>query len=161
MLFQPDEIVSRLEAMGISHVVWVPDSTLGTWESCLCASARLRLVRVCREGEAWPLAAGLYLGGQSPLVVMQSTGLFESGDALRNVLFDMACPLFAIVGARYWLNADGSDSARRLILPVASAWGVPLQMIESPADKQRLEEHYAYCRAEHCPGLVLLAEGSG
>ncbi len=48
-------------------------------------AARYALVRVCREGEAWEVAAGLHLGGATPLVMIQCTGLFESGDAIRNV----------------------------------------------------------------------------
>ena len=84
-MFTGQEIVHTLEQLGVSHVVWVPDSTFGTWEADLEASRRLELLRVCREGEAWPLAAGLQLGGQSPLIMMQTTGLFESGDALLEV----------------------------------------------------------------------------
>src|SRR5215204_6476027 len=94
-LFTGSEIAAVLTEMGITHVVWVPDSETGPWEAALDASPNLRLIRVCREGEAWPLAAGLHLGGQSPLVVMQTTGLFESGDALRNVLFDLKLPIYS------------------------------------------------------------------
>src|SRR5215469_9814159 len=79
-------ITAAFESLDLTHVVWLPDSTLGLWETALAASAKFRLVRVCREGEAWALAAGLYLGGARPIVVVQNTGLFESGDALRNVL---------------------------------------------------------------------------
>ena len=61
-MFSGEEIVATLESMQVSHVVWLPDSTLGTWESELEASQSLQLVRVCREGEAWPLAAGLLVG---------------------------------------------------------------------------------------------------
>jgi sulfopyruvate decarboxylase TPP-binding subunit len=92
-MFTGAEIVATLEELGITHVIWVPDSTTGPWETALESSRRLKLIRVCREGEAWPLAAGLHLGGASPLVIMQTTGMFESGDALRNVLFDLKLPI--------------------------------------------------------------------
>ncbi|MEO2031367.1 MAG: hypothetical protein ABGZ35_04725 [Planctomycetaceae bacterium] len=94
------QIEKTLAELGTTHVIWLPDTTLGQWEEALEASAAFELLRVCREGEAWPLAAGLYLGGRSPLVMMQTTGLFESGDALRNVLFDLRVPLFALIGYR-------------------------------------------------------------
>src|SRR5689334_8240126 len=99
-MFTGEEFVAELTGLGITHVVWLPDSTLGPWEEALSAAPHLSLVRVCREGEAWVLAAGLHLGGQRPLVVMQCTGLFESGDALRNVLHDYQIPLFALIGYR-------------------------------------------------------------
>ena len=93
-------VVAALKSCGVTHVVWLPDSELGTWEAALTGPDGLPLVRVCREGEAWTVAAGLHLGGKRPLVVIQNTGLFESGDALRNALFDMKLPLYAIIGYR-------------------------------------------------------------
>src|SRR5262245_32430304 len=105
-MFSGQEIAATLEELGISHVVWVPDSTTGPWEAALEASPALTLVRVCREGEAWPLAAGLFLGGKTPMVLVQTTGLFESGDALRNVLFDLKLPLFSLIGVRNGLVPD-------------------------------------------------------
>src|SRR4051794_27424747 len=105
-MFSGPEFVTALEELGVSHVVWVPDSTTGPWEAALGSSQQLTLVRICREGEAWPSAAGLYLGGKTPLVLMQCTGLFESGDALRNVLFDLKVPIFAVIGVRNALVAE-------------------------------------------------------
>ncbi|MCA9269639.1 MAG: hypothetical protein KDA41_14255, partial [Planctomycetales bacterium] len=112
-LFSGAEIVALLEAAAFTHVVWVPDSSFGPWEAALEASGRLALLRVAREGEAWPLAAGLHIGGRRPLIVMQCTGLFDSGDALRNALFDMRLPLLAIIGVRNLLNPESGDTARR------------------------------------------------
>jgi hypothetical protein len=66
----------------------------------IAAAPQLRLIRVCREGEAIALAAGLLLGGKRPVVLIQCTGLFEAGDALRNVIHDLKVPLFFIVGVR-------------------------------------------------------------
>ena len=34
-----------------------------------------------REVEVWPLAVGLDVGDKLPVVMMQTTGMFESGDA--------------------------------------------------------------------------------
>src|SRR5690242_7023877 len=99
-MFTGLEITATLIDLGITHVIWVPDSTTGPWEQSLDSSPALRLVRVCREGEAWPLAAGLQLGRKSPLIIMQSTGFFESGDAMRNICFDLKLPIFALIGVR-------------------------------------------------------------
>src|SRR5437763_13773132 len=87
------EIVAALERCGFTHVVWIPDSEVGQWDAALAASPRLRLMRPTREGEAIALAGGLCLGGASPLVVIQCTGLFEAGDALRNFVHDLTLPL--------------------------------------------------------------------
>src|SRR5687768_7133486 len=120
-MFPAQQVIRVLETLEISHVVWVPDSVIGRWELAL-EQSQIKLVRVCREGEAWPLAAGLYAGGARPLVMMQTTGLFESGDALRNVVFDLRVPVYAWIGVRNWLNADSNDSARRFSMPLIDAW---------------------------------------
>ena len=158
-MFTGQEIVTTLHDLGFTHVVWVPDSAIGPWEEALEASPKLQLVRVCREGEAWPLAAGLHLGGKTPLVLMQTTGLFESGDALRNILFDLNLPILSLIGVRNWLVEGSRDSARRFAEPIIQAWGVDHLWIRTPADKPKLAEHFHVCLHAQRQGMVLLAEG--
>ena len=158
-MFTGTEIVATLSELGIDHVIWVPDSVIGPWEAALDAAKSLRLVRVCREGEAWPLAAGLHVGGKSPLVMMQ-TGLFESGDALRNVLFDLNLPIYSLIGVRNWLTAGSSDTAKAYAEPILRAWGIDCQWLVQPGDKPRFAEHYRRCHALNAPGVALLAEGA-
>jgi sulfopyruvate decarboxylase TPP-binding subunit len=145
--------------MGITHVVWLPDSTLGQWEQALSSTPGLTLIRVCREGEAWAVAAGLHLGGARPLVMIQCTGLFESGDALRNVLFDFGLPLFAVIGYRSALNTAATDSARTYTEPNLRSWELDYRLIDAPEKLGFLGSHYSACREAHRPGAVLIAEG--
>lgn len=155
------EAAAACVALGVTHVVWIPDSTLGEWEPALIAEPRLQLVRVCREGEAWALAAGLYMGGREPLVAMQSTGLFESGDALRNVLFDLGLPLWAVIGYRSYLLAASTDTARRFTEPILAAWGLEWLLLDTPGGGERMVAHLQAARAAQRPGVVLMAEGKG
>ena len=104
-------VVAALKDAGVTHVIWIPDSDLGTWELALRADPDLRLIRVCREGEAIAVAAGLLLGGQRPIVAIQCTGLFEAGDALRNVVHDLKLPLFLVVGVRSYYAHQKKDKA--------------------------------------------------
>jgi sulfopyruvate decarboxylase subunit alpha len=152
-------VLKILVELGITHVVWLPDSALGPWESALEQSKALTLVRVAREGEAWAIAAGLQLGGQRPLVMIQNTGLFESGDALRNVLFDLGLPLLAVIGYRSALVPDSTDSARRFTEPILRAWGLDYVVVSHPDELQRMAEHFRKCLAAGKPGVVLVAEG--
>src|SRR5207244_6239936 len=91
-------VVTAFKECVITHIVWLPDSELGTWEQALTSDADLALIRVCREGEAMAVAAGLILGGRRPVIAIQCTGLFEAGDSLRNIIHDMKLPIFMIVG---------------------------------------------------------------
>ena len=61
----PTEIVSALEAAGFTHLVWIPDSHFGTWESALRGS-RLAPIRPCREGGAVGIAIGLIYRPTAP-----------------------------------------------------------------------------------------------
>lgn len=159
MFFSGPEIASTFGELGVTHAIWLPDSALGPWEPALESSSSFRLLRVCREGEAWPLAAGLFLGGASPIVMMQTTGLFESGDAMRNVLFDLKLPLFTILGARSWLVEDSRDSARRFTQPILDAWGIDHVTVIRDSDKPKLAQHYRCCREAGQAGAVLIAAG--
>lgn len=159
-MFTGSEIESLFAELGITHVVWVPDTSIGPWEQSLANSSSLRLVRVCREGEAWPLAAGLHLGGKTPLVVMQTTGLFESGDALRNVLFDLKLPIYSLIGVRNWLVPQSRDTAKLFAEPILRAWGLDCEWIVEPSDKPKLVGHFRRCRSAGAPGVALMAEGA-
>jgi sulfopyruvate decarboxylase subunit alpha len=159
MDYPAGQVADFIVGLGITHVVWLPDSALGPWEHALDQPGKLELVRVCREGEAWAIAAGLYLGGRRPLVMIQNTGLFESGDAMRNVLFDLGLPLPAIVGYRSALIPGSTDSARRFTEPVLEAWGVEYIVVSHPDELPRMAEHLGECRKAGKPGVVLVAEG--
>jgi hypothetical protein len=52
-MFSGDQISGLFEQLGITHVVTVPDSTVGQWQTAIEQRGNTRVVRVCREGEAW------------------------------------------------------------------------------------------------------------
>ncbi|MBL8827535.1 MAG: hypothetical protein JNM18_11205 [Planctomycetaceae bacterium] len=155
------QMAPALRELAISHVVWLPDSVLGTWERDLLAIDGLQLVRVCREGEAWTIAAGLYMAGKRPLVIIQSTGLFESGDALRNVLFDLQLPLYALIGYRNYLIEASKDSAKTFCEPIVRAWGLDSVILTAPDGPRQFVEHFRTCEQAGRPGVGLVAEGKG
>jgi len=154
-------IADAFARCGISHVVWIPDSELGTWEAALSTAPDLSLVRVCREGEAFAVAAGLFLGGKKPIVLIQCTGLFEAGDALRNVLHDMKLPLFFVVGVRSYYahqKAATPDTCPVFTEPILSAWKIPYVVFDQRNTAADLEREYRQAQAEKRAGAVLIAE---
>jgi sulfopyruvate decarboxylase TPP-binding subunit len=123
----PTDIVSALGAAGFTHLVWIPDSHLGTWEEALGRSA-LAPIRPCREGEAVGIAIGLMLGGARPLVVVQCTGFFEAGDAVRNAVHDLKLPLKMIIGVRGERAARAgttADNCPHFAEKLVAAWELP------------------------------------
>lgn len=154
-------IAELFAAMGITHVISVPDSTIGPWHDPIAAHPALRLVRVCREGEAWAVAGGLYLGGARPLVLIQCTGLFESGDSLRNIVHDWKLPIFSVIGYRSYLNQDTLPGDTCLVFtePVLTAWKIDWRLVKAPEEYGEIRAHYERCRAANVPGAIVFAEG--
>jgi len=164
-MFTANQIVALLQELAFTHVVTIPDGTLGQWEDGLKASESIEYIGVCREGEAWAVAVGLELGGATPLVMIQCTGLFESGDSLRNALFDYQRPLFAIVGYRSYLDQSTlpGDTCLKFTEPILEAWGMDCTLYDQ-ADQtdQQLKDiatQVLLCRESGVPGVALVAEG--
>lgn len=160
-MFSGEQISELFEELGITHVVTVPDSTVGQWQDAIERRGVTRVVRVCREGEAWQVAAGLTLGGARPLVLIQCTGLFESGDALRNAVHDWKLPIFSVIGYRSYLNQDTLPGDTCLVFtePVLDAWKIDYKLITSPDQYGTLAEHYHACQNAARAGALLIAEG--
>src|SRR4051794_18990563 len=154
-------VVAALVDCGITDVVWIPDSQLGTWEASLRSTPALRLVRVCREGEAIAVAAGLLLGGRRPVVLMQCTGFFEAGDAFRNVVHDLKLPLFFVVGVRgFYAHREGktADTCPVYAERIVSAWGVPYVLRTRDQGPLGLADLYRNAQAGNTAFVLLLAE---
>ena len=127
------DFVAALRNSGVTHVVYIPDSSLGLWEPALASAGSPCLIRPTREGEGLAIAAGLLLGGAVPVVVIQCTGLFEAGDALRNVVHDLGLPLCLVVGVRSWHASRAGarpTTVRRLPTPILDAWQIPHSLID-------------------------------
>jgi sulfopyruvate decarboxylase TPP-binding subunit len=160
-MFDGPAVVAALKGCGVTHAVWIPDSELGRWEPALSGDPELRLIRVCREGEAIAVAAGLLLGGRRPVVLLQCTGLFEAGDSLRNVVHDLKLPLFLVVGVRsYYAHRKGAstDSCPVFTEPILQAWQIPYRLLDERHGPADLAEAYREAAAAGRAGAVLLAE---
>ena len=118
------------------------------------------MVRPAREGEALAIAGGLWLGGQRPLVAVQSTGLFEAGDALRNLVYDLRLPLFLIVGCRgYFAQRAGSaDTAQHFAEPMLQAWELSYTVVDRPTSAGQLGAVYCQAQLAGASHVLLLAE---
>jgi sulfopyruvate decarboxylase TPP-binding subunit len=154
-------VVAALVECGVTHLVWIPDSELGLWEDAILAEPRLQLVRVCREGEAIAVAAGLLIGGKRPIVLIQCTGFFEAGDALRNFVHDLKLPLFLVVGVRSYYGYQQkttSDTCPVYTEPIVQAWGLRYQIFERTHTAGDLAAAYQQAQSRNEPAVVLLAE---
>ena len=139
VVLHPAAGVEELKKNNISHVVWLPDSETNFMYQLLTNEPTLDLVPVCREGETMAIAAGLWVGGKRPIVLIQNTGIFESGDSIRGLGLDINQPLVMLVGYRGWSrHGITNDSAARFIEHILHAWGINYYLIETDEDADRI-----------------------
>jgi sulfopyruvate decarboxylase alpha subunit len=85
---------------GVRQVGYVPDGGLTTLiESCI-ADNDLQAVAVTTEEEAIGLSAGAWLGGDKSVVMMQSSGVGNTINAIASVTVACQFPLFMLVTMR-------------------------------------------------------------
>jgi hypothetical protein len=93
--------------------------------------------------------------------MIQCTGFFESGDALRNVLHDWKLPIFAIVGYRSYLNQETLPGDTCLVFtePLLRAWSLDYRLLTRPDQLSEIATHFRDCAATARTGVILIAEG--
>ena len=94
-------VCDGVHGAGIRDVVYVPDNPLSHVLRVVEAQyADVRLILATREEEAFGIAAGLYLGGRTPAVMLQSSGLGNSLNAITSLLVPYQIPVLMIVSMR-------------------------------------------------------------
>jgi sulfopyruvate decarboxylase TPP-binding subunit len=93
----------------------------------------------CWEGESIAIAAGVWVGGKNPVVLIQNTGMFEAGDSIRGLGIDIEFPLVMMIGYRGWTgHGITKDSAARFTEPILHACGINYYLVESNDDVDRI-----------------------
>jgi sulfopyruvate decarboxylase TPP-binding subunit len=125
----------------------------------LNAEPQISVISPTREGEGLAIAAGLWVGGRKPLVLLQNTGLMEAGDALRGCGIGPSIPLLLLIGWRGYSGALAGklpiDSAYPFTEPLLDAWKVPHWRLMSDADLPVLIEMDQVASASSKPAAVV------
>lgn len=153
-------IVDELKKQHITHAVGVPDNGSARIYELLQAAPGIEVITVTREGEAFAIASGLYVGGKRPVIIIQNTGFLESGDAIRGTMVNMRIPVVVFIGYRGYHNrdADGQwvDSVTTFLEPTLKAWKLPYEMLETDADIGCIPRAFEKVEATSLPVAVLL-----
>jgi sulfopyruvate decarboxylase subunit alpha len=82
-------------------VVYVPDNPLSHVLAVLTSDyTDVDATIATREEEAFGIAAGLYLGGARPTVMLQSSGLGNSLNALTSLIVPYQIPMLVVISMR-------------------------------------------------------------
>lgn len=174
---QAASVIEALEDLGATHVVGLPDNGHAALFKLLETHPNIEVVQVTREGEAWAIASGLWVGGRRPVLAIQNCGLLESGDALRGTAMRMRVPLLCFISYRGFdkmiaheiepsfdpdldaLTREEIDSAALLLEPTLRAWGVPFYRYGSDNDASLVPAAWRQAEREERPVALLMTRG--
>jgi len=171
---QANTVLQELKQCGVTHVIGVPDNTSAALFHLLGADRDIQLLQVTREGEAFAIASGLWIGGKNPVVLIQNTGFFESGDGYRGTALRMRIPLVCLItyrgygklknfpmerrealGAESYSRPD-LDSAAVFTEPTLRAWGLPFDFLHDDEDITKISQAFAEAQAHSRPFALLI-----
>ena len=158
-LLSPETVLAEMKKNGVTHVVWLPDSETNWLYLLMKAEPSLTLIAVSREGLALSAAAGLSAGGKTPIVLIQNTGMMESGDSLRGWVLGLNIPLVLLVGYRGWTrHGVTQDTAATYTERFLNAFGVNYYLAENDADAPRISVAFEEARKSRRPVAVLVGD---
>src|ERR1700704_4566901 len=152
----PETVLAEMKKNGVSHIVWLPDSETNWLYLLMQAEPSLTLVGVSREGLAASIAAGLAAGGKKPLILIQNTGMMESGDSIRGWLMGLNIPVVLMVGYRGWTrHGVTTDTAATSTERFLMAFGLSYYLVENDADAPRITTAFEEAAKTQRPVVVL------
>ncbi len=95
-----EAIFNSLKDCGIDFIVSVPCVNLSKLLNMIDDDEEITHIPVTREEEGIGICAGAYLGGKSPAILMQNSGLGNSINALKSLMELYRFPLLMIMSHR-------------------------------------------------------------
>ena len=155
----PETVLAQMKKNGVTHVVWLPDSETNWLFLLMQEDPSLTLVGVNREGLAFSAASGIYAGGKTPLILIQNTGLMESGDSMRGWAMQMEVPVVLMVGYRgYTRHGVNTDTAATYTERFLNAFNIQYYLVEQDSDAERISIAFAEAKKTNRPVAVLVAD---
>ena len=155
----PETVLAEMKKNGVSHIVWLPDSETNWLYLLMQAEPSLSLVGISREGHASSIAAGLWLGGAKPLILIQNTGMLEAGDSIRGWLMSLNVPIVLMVGYRGWTrHGVTTDTVATYTERFLMAFGINYYLVENDADSPRIAVAFEEAERTKRPVVVLVGD---
>jgi len=155
----PETVMQQMKRNGVTDIVWLPDSETNWLYLLMKADPGLRLVGVTREGHACSITAGLFAGGRKPMMLIQNTGLMESGDSIRGWLMGLNVPVVLMVGYRgYTRHGVNTDTAATYTERFLHAFDLNFYLVENDADAPRIAIAFEEARRTQRPVVILVGD---
>ena len=156
------QTIAALDAEGFNYFSGVACSLIAPLITALSATPVPRYVPAVREDAAIGLAAGAYLGGAWPCVLMQNSGLGYCLNALTSLNLIYEIPTLLIVGYRGYQGKDAPEHwvMGRSCEALLKAIGVPVSVPEAPQVADAVRTASRWMRAHRTPAAVLVRPGA-
>ena len=140
------ELAALLDRHGFDFFTGVPCSLVEDLIAALETHPRFPWLAAVREDVAVGLAAGAWLGGRRPVVVMQNSGLGTSLNALASLSLMYGLPALLLVT---WRGYQGKDAPEHILMGEISPGllnllGIPHRVLSPDS----IEEHLAWATRE-------------
>jgi sulfopyruvate decarboxylase TPP-binding subunit len=144
----------------LGWVLSVPDTHQRTVLTALDKERAIRVVTCATEDEATAVAAGLYIGGEPCVLMIQHAGLYASVNTLRGVAMDGRVPTLYVVGLlgreKDKEPRESRQSMVRYCEPLLDTFGVPHARLEGPNDVHLIPEYYRVAQQRRGPAALLV-----
>lgn len=155
-------LYDALDAAGVTDVVAVPDTHVRTLIALMQERSEIRFIQAATEDEAIAMAAGLIVGGRTPLVQIQHAGLYACVNHLRGIAVDGQFPMLFMVGL---LNRDPArvprgnfDSMVRYAEPLLDVFEIPHYLLDGPEDVALVSQAMRDAQERNGPAVLLIGE---
>ncbi len=155
----PREFVALLRSLQFDFFTGVPCSLIKGVIAALEAEGAW--IPETREDAALGLAAGAYLGGRQPVVIMQNSGLGVSINALTSLHLIYRLPCLLLIT---WRGYQGKDAPEHLIMGevctmLMETIGVPHRAPDAETLPESVRWAAETARSRRSPAALLLRKG--
>ncbi len=158
-VLRPETMIEEFKKNGVTHIITIPDSETNYLYELMAREDWLDIVPVSREGESVGVALGLNVAGRTPVVLIQNTGMMESGDSIRGMALDAGFPLVMVVGYRGWTRRGITpDTAAVYTEPFLHAFGIKYFLVEHDEDGNRISSAFEEAKKTRRPVVVLIGD---
>ena len=144
----------------LGWILSVPDTHQKSVLAALDKERALRVVTCATEDEANAIGAGLWIGGEAVVLMIQHAGLYASVNTLRGVAMDGRVPMFYMIGLlQRERDRDPKESRHSMVRfaePLLDTFDVPHARLEGPNDVHFIPEYYRLSRERRGPAAVLV-----
>lgn len=153
-----EQLLDELKQNGADFFVSVPCKLLGDLINLLQEDTTVTYLPATREEEALGICAGAYLGGKTPVIVMQNTGVGTCITSLFSLVLYYQLPIMMIISHR---GSPGEKVGAQVpmghaVKPLLETMGIPTFSFSDKADVKQVGQLVGYAQVAQRPIAAVL-----